>query len=196
MRRSQNDTTPHPWHDTHALVEGLAVADIELNFRQRWNDAVIHQHLDAQLHIPEHPLPAPVESDSIVQIARTVPRHTYSFCKEAILGITQLYDNAFRQAQRVIYLENQYLWLRAYYGIDISILGTDSEEMKQHIRQLIEAVQRGATMTIILPDHPNVGRAFSDAVLTGMQSELPEETRSGRVKPSHLLSRTTNKALA
>jgi phosphatidylserine/phosphatidylglycerophosphate/cardiolipin synthase-like enzyme len=182
LRRTQKGTIPHPWHDTHALIEGLAVADVELNFRQRWNDVVKHQHLDAQLHIPEHPLPEPVESDSMVQIARTVPKHTYSFSKDAILGITQLYGNAFKQAQHVIYLENQYFWLRAYYGIDISVVGRDSEEMKHHIRQIIAAIQRGATMSIVLPDHPNVGRAFSDAVLTSIREALPEETKAGRVQ--------------
>jgi phosphatidylserine/phosphatidylglycerophosphate/cardiolipin synthase-like enzyme len=182
LRRTQKDTIPHPWHDTHALIEGLAAADVELNFRQRWNDVVKHNHLDKQLHVPKHPLLAPVESESSVQIARTVPKHTYSFSKEAILGITQLYGNAFTQAQRAIYLENQYFWLKAYYGVDMPLAGRDSAEMKQHIRQIIAALHRGATMSIILPDHPNVGRAFSDAVITSIRAALPDETQAGRVQ--------------
>jgi phosphatidylserine/phosphatidylglycerophosphate/cardiolipin synthase-like enzyme len=182
LRKTQDDTISHPWHDAHALVEGLASDDVELNFRQRWNDLVTHHHLEEKLYVPEHPMPAPVESESIVQIARTVPKHTYSFDKEAILGITQLYDSALRQAQRVIYLENQYLWVRANYGIDIPLLGNDSPEMEKHVRQIIEAIHRGVTISIILPDHPNVGRAFSDAVITRIRTELPQETQAGRVQ--------------
>ncbi len=182
LRTTQAGTTPHSWHDAHARIEGLAAADVELNFRQRWNDLVAHHHLEEKLYVPEHPLPAPVESQSIVQIARTVPKHTYSFDKEAILGITQLYSSALRQAQRVIYLENQYLWVRANYGIDIPLLGTDSPEMEEHIRQIIAAIHRGATMSIILPDHPNIGRAFTDATITRIRAESPQQIQAGRVQ--------------
>ena len=35
-----------------------------------------------------------------------------------------------------IYLENQYFWLHAYYGIDIPFLGRDSPEMERNIREL------------------------------------------------------------
>ncbi|GCE19901.1 phospholipase D-like domain-containing protein [Dictyobacter kobayashii] len=142
LRRTTSGKTPHGWHDTHAKIEGLAAGDVELNFRQRWNDLVARHHMDTQLHIPEHPLPAPIESQSVVQIARTVPQHTYSFDKEAILGITQLYDHALSNAQQSIYLENQYFWLRAYYGVDIPFLGKDSGEMEDHIQQIIAALRR------------------------------------------------------
>ncbi|GHO83423.1 phospholipase D-like domain-containing protein [Dictyobacter formicarum] len=154
---------------------------MELNFRQRWNDLVARHQLEAQLHIPEQPLPPPVESQNIVQIARTVPQHTYSFDKEAILGITQLYANALTNTQQSIYLENQYFWLRAYYGVDISFLGKDSAEMEGHIKQIIAALRRGVTMSIILPDHPNVGRAFSDAALMMLRTEVPEAVQESRL---------------
>ncbi|GER88741.1 phospholipase [Dictyobacter vulcani] len=181
LRRTDSGKTPHGWHDTHAKIEGPAAGDVELNFRQRWNDVIEHQHLDNQLLIPEHPTPAPVESQSIMQIARTVPKHTYHFNKEAIQGITQLYDHALSNVQHFLYIENQYLWLRAYYGVDISLMGQDSPEMKGHLRQIVAALRRGASMSILLPDHPNVGRAFTDAALTILRTEVPEAVTEGRL---------------
>ena len=73
LRRTVQGTSPHPWHDAHALIEGPAAGDVELNFRQRWNDVVARHHWDENLLIPERPLPPALESKSVVQIARTIP---------------------------------------------------------------------------------------------------------------------------
>ncbi len=183
LRSNEADNNPHPWHDAHAIIEGPAVGDVELNFRQRWNDVVERYHWDAQLLVPWHPLTAPVESNSLVQVARTIPAHTYSFTpKEGIQGIAQLYAHALSNAQHFIYLENQYFWLHAYTGIDIPILGTDSPDMERNIRELGAALQRGATVAIVLPDNPNVGRAFTDAGLTRLRQEAPEAAAQGRIQ--------------
>jgi phosphatidylserine/phosphatidylglycerophosphate/cardiolipin synthase-like enzyme len=182
LRRTKQGKTPHPWHDVHTLIEGPAAGDVERNFRQRWNDVIEHHHKDKSFLIPERPLPTPVESNSLVQIARTVPVHTYSFDKHAIKGITQFYDHAFTNAKHTIYLENQYFWLHAYYGIDLPFLSTDSPEMEQHLQQLSAALERGAALSIILPDHPNVGRAFSDAGLTELRNRAPQADAEGRIQ--------------
>jgi phosphatidylserine/phosphatidylglycerophosphate/cardiolipin synthase-like enzyme len=156
---------------------------VELNFRQRWNDVVERHHWDAQLLVPWHPLTAPLESNSLVQVARTIPEHTYSFTpKEGIQGIAQLYAHALSNAQHFIYLENQYFWLHAYTGIDIPNLGSDSPDMERNIRELGAALQRGATVAIVLPDNPNVGRAFTDAGLTRLRQEAPEAAAQGRIQ--------------
>ncbi|GAC1346335.1 MAG: phospholipase D-like domain-containing protein [Ktedonobacteraceae bacterium] len=183
LRRTQKGTSPHPWHDAHTLIEGPAAADVELNFRQRWNDVVKRQGYGQRLQIPEHsPAPA-LESSSLVQVVRTIPQHTYTFDpKPGIQGIAQLYAKALSNAQHFIYLENQYLWLRAYTGIDISLLGFDSPDMEFNIRRIGEALQLGATMAIVLPDHPNAGRAFTDAGLTRLQEEAPQAFAEGRVQ--------------
>jgi phosphatidylserine/phosphatidylglycerophosphate/cardiolipin synthase-like enzyme len=183
LRSNEADNNPHPWHDAHAIIEGPAVGDVELNFRQRWNDVVERYHWDAQLLVPWHPLTTPVESNSLVQVARTIPAHTYSFTpKEGIQGIAQLYAHALSNAQHFIYLENQYFWLQAYTGIDIPILGTDCPDMERNIRELGAALQRGATVAIVLPDNPNVGRAFTDAGLTRLRQESPEAAAQGRIQ--------------
>ncbi len=191
LRRNIEDQTPHPWHDVHAIIEGPAAGDVELNFRQRWNDVVQRRHLDNKLLIPEHPLSPPLESESLIQIARTIPKHTYSFQPLTIQGIAQLYANALSNAQRFIYLENQYFWLHAYYGIDIPFVGTDSPEMERNIRELGGALRRGATVAFVLPDHPNVGRAFTDAGLARLHDEAPEAVTQGRIQ-AFCLATSTN----
>jgi phosphatidylserine/phosphatidylglycerophosphate/cardiolipin synthase-like enzyme len=183
LRRTHEQTSPHPWHDAHSLIEGPAAADVELNFRQRWNDVVQrHQLGDSQL-IPEHSLPPPLKSTTLVQIARTIPQHTYSFGPEGgIQGIAQLYMHAFNNIERFVYLENQYFWLRAFTGVDISLVGFDNPDMERNIQELGEALRRGAAMSIILPDHPNVGRAFTDAGLVRLREKAPRAVSEGRLQ--------------
>jgi phosphatidylserine/phosphatidylglycerophosphate/cardiolipin synthase-like enzyme len=183
LRCVEKPTPPHPWHDAHALIEGPAAADVELNFRQRWNDVVERKQLERALLVPEHPSPEPLTSKTLVQIARTIPQHTYRFAPEGgIQGIAQLYANAFKNARRLIYLENQYFWLRSFLGLDISFIGQDSPDMEQNIRLLGAALKRGVLLAIVLPDHPNVGRAFSDAGLMRLRAEAPEAVAEGRLQ--------------
>lgn len=194
LRSNAEDRSPHNWHDAHAVIEGPAVGDVERNFRERWND-VVQRHQRHQRHqqshrllIPEHPLPPPLESDSLVQVVRTIPENTYHFAPEGgIQGIAQSYSNALSNAQRFIYLENQYLWTHAYYspfgvGVRLHLQVSESPEMEQNIRELAAALKRGATVAILLPDHPNVGRFFTDAGLTRLREEAPEAAAQGRIQ--------------
>ncbi len=180
LRINTDGTIPHPWHDAHALIEGPAVADVEYNFRQRWNDVVHRHHMNESHRIAEHPVPPAVKTDTVVQIARTIPEHTYKFKPMIVQGISQLYANALSNIEHFAYLENQYLWLRAYTGIDIAFLGQNSPEMEQNLRDLGNALERGAHVSIILPDHPNVGRAFSDAGVEELRIKSPSSVEEGR----------------
>jgi phosphatidylserine/phosphatidylglycerophosphate/cardiolipin synthase-like enzyme len=192
LRRNEVDVNPYPWHDAHAVIEGPAVGDVEHNFRQRWNDVVQRHDWDKQLLVPEHPLPPPLKSKSQVQVARTVPGHTYRFAPKAgIRGIAQLYAHALGNAQQFIYLENQYFWLHAFYGVDLPYMGTDSPDMERNLRELAAALQRGVTVSIVLPDHPNVGRAFTDAGLTHLRQAAPEAVEEGRLQVFCLAASTT-----
>jgi len=183
LRHNPSDPTPHPWHDAHAIIEGTAAGDVELNFRQRWNDLVKRHHWDNALITPEHSMPEPVESRSLVQIVRTIPEHTYNFDPEpGIQGIAQLYAKAFANARHFVYLENQYFWLHAYTGIDIPFMGSDSPDMERNIRELGAALQRGAAVSIVLPDHPNVGRALTDAGLERLRQEALQASAEGRIQ--------------
>jgi phosphatidylserine/phosphatidylglycerophosphate/cardiolipin synthase-like enzyme len=192
LRGNEEERTPHNWHDAHAIIEGPAVGDVERNFRQRWNDVLMRHELDYRLLVPEHPLPPPIESTNLVQVARTIPAHTYNFAPvDGIMGIAQLYANALSNAQRFVYLENQYFWTHAFYGIDLPFLGTDNPDMEHNIRELAAALQRGATVAIVLPDHPNVGRAFTDAGLTRLREEAPEASAQGRIQAFCLAASAT-----
>ena len=191
LRSNKEESTPHNWHDAHAMIEGPAAGDVESNFRQRWNDVVVRHKWDSQLLVPEHPLPPPLESTSLVQVARTIPAHTYSFApKDGIAGIAQLYANALSNAQHFVYMENQYLWIRAFYGIDRPDLGTDSPDMERNVRELAAALQRGATVALLLPDHPNTGRAFTDEGLARLRAEAPDAAAQGRIQVFCLASST------
>ena len=183
LRRTDEGTSPHPWHDAHTLIEGPAAGDVELNFRQRWNDVIHNKHLDENQLVSEHPTAPPVEGSSMVQVARTIPRETYSFPPdEGIQGIAQLYAKAFGNAQHFIYLENQYFWLRAFGGLDIAFLGFDNPEMETNIKRIGEALRQGAAFAIVLPDHPNAGRAFTDAALARLKQEAPEAFTEERIQ--------------
>ena len=183
LRRNEVVESPYPWHDAHAVIEGPAVGDVEHNFRQRWNDVVERHEWDKQLLVPEHSLPSPLRSNSQVQVARTIPGHTYRFApKTGIQGIAQLYAHALSNAQRFIYLENQYFWTHAMYGIDFSFLGTDSPDMERNLQELEAALRRGVMVTIVLPDHPNMGRAFTDAALHSLRQAVPEAVKEGRLQ--------------
>ena len=188
LRIAKDGTTPHPWHDVHALIDGPAAADVEYNFRQRWNDVVHHHHMDKRRLISEHVPPPALETQSVVQIARTIPKHTYKFEPLIVQGITQLYANALGNIERFVYLENQYLWLHAYIGIDIPFLAQESPEMEQNLRELGNALERGASATIILPDHPNVGRAFSDASIEQLRTKSPDSVEEERFEAFCLAS--------
>jgi phosphatidylserine/phosphatidylglycerophosphate/cardiolipin synthase-like enzyme len=106
------DTTNHPlragpnWHDVQLRLEGEIVADVEANFRQRWA-AVAGSGETVWPHCDPDPDPG---WDMPAQIVRTIPRRIYSFAPDGEYGIYHAYVRALRGAERLIYLENQYLW--------------------------------------------------------------------------------------
>ncbi len=182
LRFSKEGTNPYPWHDVHSRIQGPAAADVEYNFRQRWNDAVQRHSWQSNLLLSAHPPVAPLESKSRVQIARTIPEHTYSFEPLIVRGVAQLYANALSNAQNFVYLENQYFWLRPYTGINIPFVDAVNPEMERNVRELGTALRRGATVVIVLPDHPDPGRSDVDASLKRLRDEASDAAREGRLR--------------
>jgi phosphatidylserine/phosphatidylglycerophosphate/cardiolipin synthase-like enzyme len=101
------DTPSHPargqvgWHDAAARVEGPAVCDVAGHFALRW------------LEITEGELPVePAEPSGGIelQVVRTVPDNVYERLPRGDFRILESYLRAVRSAERLIYLESQFLW--------------------------------------------------------------------------------------
>jgi phosphatidylserine/phosphatidylglycerophosphate/cardiolipin synthase-like enzyme len=120
----------HPaWPDIQAAITGPAVYDVETVFRERWSDPTpLSRSPVRRLHdrlagddlspdpLPEQaPPPPPVSGGThVVQLLRTYPnlRHgrDYPFARGGERSVARGYGKAIEQAQRLIYVEDQYLW--------------------------------------------------------------------------------------
>jgi phosphatidylserine/phosphatidylglycerophosphate/cardiolipin synthase-like enzyme len=121
---------PRPaWHDVQAAISGPAVYDVETVFRERWLDPTpLSQNPVFWLHdmlsrtdlspdpLPEQAPPAgPLPGGThIVQLLRTYPnlRHgrDYPFARGGERSVARGYTKALAKAQRLVYIEDQYLW--------------------------------------------------------------------------------------
>jgi phosphatidylserine/phosphatidylglycerophosphate/cardiolipin synthase-like enzyme len=90
------------WHDVGTRLRGPAVADVTEHFRLRW-----HELTGEQLPEPE---PAGPAGESTVQVVRTIEEDMYKPVPRGDFRIFESYMRAIRGAQRLIYLENQFLW--------------------------------------------------------------------------------------
>jgi phosphatidylserine/phosphatidylglycerophosphate/cardiolipin synthase-like enzyme len=102
------DTPHHParaavgWHDVATRFSGPAVQDVAANFTQRWQ-AITGEVLPA-------PSPAPPAGAVELQVVRTVPDGMYARYPRGDFRILESYLRALSSANRLIYLENQFLW--------------------------------------------------------------------------------------
>jgi phosphatidylserine/phosphatidylglycerophosphate/cardiolipin synthase-like enzyme len=90
------------WHDVATRLRGPAVADVHDHFVARWH-AVTGETL------ARTPPPEPA-GESTVQVVRTVAENMYDEFPRGDFRILESYVRALRAAQRLIYLENQFLW--------------------------------------------------------------------------------------
>src|SRR5258707_938661 len=79
-----------------------------------------------------------------------------------------------RAARQFIYLESQYLWLETFSGLDFTRLGWQSHHMRALLTELVAAAERGVTIALVLPDHPNCGRGFTDATVAWLRQNAPK----------------------
>jgi phosphatidylserine/phosphatidylglycerophosphate/cardiolipin synthase-like enzyme len=90
------------WHDVATRLRGPAVADVEQHFILRWRELT-----GEQLEAGAMPARA---GEQTVQIVRTVSDGMYDALPRGDFRILESYMRAIAQAQRFIYLENQFLW--------------------------------------------------------------------------------------
>ena len=109
------DSSEHPerdgpgWHVAAARIEGPAVADVAAHFRLRWQEVTGEQ-------LAPTPTPDPA-GDVELQLVRTVPERVYRQLPRGEFTILESYLRALRSAQRLIYLENQFLWSPEIVGV-------------------------------------------------------------------------------
>ncbi|MEO6880126.1 MAG: phospholipase D-like domain-containing protein, partial [Mycobacteriaceae bacterium] len=114
-----------PWHDIQVMVAGPAVADVEATFRERWEDPapltrnpinILSERLRRDDRVAD-PLPAQLpdpepRGSAHVQVIRTYGnRHPgYPFAPDGERSVARAYTKVIARAERLIYVEDQYLW--------------------------------------------------------------------------------------
>ena len=130
------------WHDAAARIEVRRSATFRA-LRMRW-----HEGAGEVL-----PLVAPSETagDVELQVVRTVPEKIYDALPRGDFGILEAYMRAFQEAERFIYVENQFLW---------------SPEIARVLREkLLDPLLDDFRMLFVLPSKPNSGRDDTRGVL-------------------------------
>jgi phosphatidylserine/phosphatidylglycerophosphate/cardiolipin synthase-like enzyme len=104
----RRDEPSHPpkgqlgWHDAAARLEGPAVGDVAAHYALRWRE------------VSGERLELPNEGDRAggveLQVVRTVPNGVYDALPRGDFRILESYLRALRSAERLIYLESQFLW--------------------------------------------------------------------------------------
>lgn len=180
-RGSARTASMHPWHDAHMRIEGPAVADVQRNIVQRWMEVATRRGGPDWPGSLSSEAPAPVAGGAQAQIIRSIPKNTYEFAPDGITTIREAYMRAVSAAQRYIYLESQYLWPEVYRGIDTLLWGGKSPEMTAFLDALGDALNRGVWVGIVVPDHPNVGRRYTDAGFAHLRERAFGAAASGRL---------------
>jgi phosphatidylserine/phosphatidylglycerophosphate/cardiolipin synthase-like enzyme len=102
------DSTAHPyrstvgWHDAAVRLTGPAVRDVADHFSMRWRETASEQLEDA---VDDKPA-----GESTVQVVRTVPNSVYRSLPAGDFRLLDAYRGALASAERLIHLENQFLW--------------------------------------------------------------------------------------
>jgi phosphatidylserine/phosphatidylglycerophosphate/cardiolipin synthase-like enzyme len=135
------DERQHPargtvgWHDAAALVRGPAVADVAAHVRLRWHDVTGEQLAETA--------PPPPAGSHTVQLVRTVPERIYHGLPRGAFTILEAYCGALRMAERLVYLENQFLW--------------SPEVVRILAAKLADPPSADFRVVLVLPARPNNG---------------------------------------
>jgi len=102
------DHAAHPargeqgWHDASTRIEGPLVGDVWDHLAMRWHETT-GERLDRESNTV-------LQGEIEAQLVRTVPEHIYGAVPRGDFRIVEAYLRAFRSAERMIYLESQFLW--------------------------------------------------------------------------------------
>jgi phosphatidylserine/phosphatidylglycerophosphate/cardiolipin synthase-like enzyme len=101
-RQGHPDRGKLGWHDLAVRIRGPLVADVASHFVSRWGE-VTGETLPA-------PVPGEAEGDVEAQFVRTVPERVYAFAPNGQFRILESYLRALQAAEKLVYIENQFLW--------------------------------------------------------------------------------------
>ena len=161
------DTSDHPsrgtigWHDATSRLRGPVAGDVADHFRVRWREVT-----GEALSAPDSPRPA---GDVQVHVVRTVPERIYRSLPNGDFGIAESYLRALRSAERLVYLENQFLWSPEIVSVLVDKLRNPPTE--------------GFRLVVVLPAKPNNGEEDTRGEL-GLLAEA--DAGSGRFLPCTL----------
>ena len=149
------------WHDAAARVEGPAAADVAAHFALRWEEATGE---------PLEPAAAPDVGSTAVQIVRTIPNDVYDRVPRGDFRLLESYTRALRSAERLVYLESQFLWSPEL----VSVLA----------EKLRDPPADGFRLVVLLPAHPMNGTEDTRGQL-GVLAEA--DAGAGRFLPCTLV---------
>jgi phosphatidylserine/phosphatidylglycerophosphate/cardiolipin synthase-like enzyme len=135
------DSRDHPargtigWHDAAWRVEGPLVADVAAHIALRWHEVTGETLSQVEPHRA---------GDLTAQFVRTVPNSIYDALPNGDFRIVEAYTRALRSAEKLIYLESQFLW---------------SPEIVTILREKLRNPPSDEfRMVVVLPAHPNNGQ--------------------------------------
>jgi phosphatidylserine/phosphatidylglycerophosphate/cardiolipin synthase-like enzyme len=145
-----------PSHDVTLRVRGPAVHDIALTFTERWNDPASRNRTHPETSNPISTSflskPIPAVGPHSVQVLRTYgieKKRSYSWATQGEFTIWASYLNAIKQAQRYIYIEDQYFYpFNNPPGSEASAGKLQDSDL---IYQLGEAIKRGVDVIVLVP---------------------------------------------
>ncbi|WP_157071520.1 phospholipase D family protein [Curtobacterium ammoniigenes] len=156
-----------PWHDAALELHGPVIADLLALFAERWNDPTPLDRdmpylmlLQRLARMPRHPAPLPATSPAppaagshSVQLLRTfgVNHPPFPFAPEGERTVARGLEKAFARAERLVYIEDQYLW---------------STQVVSGLARALRA-KPNLQVIVVLPRYPD-----QDGTLTGPPSRL------------------------
>ena len=200
------------FHDTHCLIEGPAVDDVETGFRQRWN-AHPDSGLAGRTPVPARPPgegmnPIP-QASHFVQINRGlppgVPSYPFLNPQHGDPGPFRGRLNAIRRARRFVYIEDQYLTMvnAADHAAllaspnPLSFTPSDPDTIAAALRSRLVGPDPLDFVAILIPRAVDEDPAFANGVLYEMRKRfisflthgLTEEQKRDRLLVFHLRNR-------
>ena len=154
------DTSEHPargsigWHDAGSRIEGPLVRDVVDHVTMRWHEVTGEQ---IKLACDESK-----RGEVRAQFVRTVPNSVYEALPRGDFRILEAYVRALRSAERLIYLESQFLWSPELVGIlKAKLQDPPSDEFR---------------IVVLLPAQPNNGKDDTRGQL-GVLAEVDRDQR-------------------